>query len=88
MTREDFLNGVSFRVVGPTYKGDWTYKYQDEMVVRESRSSTDEIVLTFAHHCNVFKVGKVGFKGFAYVFNKKVNVNIRFEELFRFKEEA
>ena len=88
MTREQFLNGVSFRVKGPTYKGDWTHRYDGQAVLRESRSSIDERIITYDHHCNVFKVGRVGFKGFTYVFNKRVNVNLRFEDLVEFIQEA
>ena len=88
MTREDFLNGEVFTVGVRSYKGDWTYRLEGGSIVKESRSSIDERVLTYNHECNVTKIGKVGFKGFTYVFNKKVNVNIRFEELFRFREEA
>jgi hypothetical protein len=88
MTREQFLNGVSFRPAGPTYKGDWTYRYEEGSIVRESRSSKDERLLTYSHHNNVTKVGKVGVKGFTYIFNKKVNISLRFEELVEFREEA
>jgi hypothetical protein len=88
MTREQFLNGVSFKLKGLTYKGDWTYKYDGQAIIRESRSSVDERILTYDHHCNVFKVGKVGFKGFTYVFNKRVKVKVRFEDMIEFKEEA
>jgi hypothetical protein len=88
MTREQFLNGTSFRLVGRTYKGDWTYKYQEGSIVRESRSSVDERLLTYSHHNNVTKVGRVAVEGFTYIFNKKVNVRLRFDELVEFKEEA
>ena len=88
MTREQFLNGASFRPKGSTYKGDWTYRYEGQAIVRESRSSVDERVLAYSHHNNVSKVGKVGFKGFTYIFNKKVNINMRFEDLVLFEEEA
>jgi len=88
MTREQFLNGASFRLVGRTYKGDWTYRYEGESLVRESRSSVDERVLTYSHHNNVTKVGRVAVEGFTYIFNKKVKVKVRFEDMVEFKEEA
>lgn len=88
MTREQFLNGASFKVKGSTYKGDWTYRYEGEVILRESRSSVDERVLTYSHHCNVSSVGRVGFKGFAYIFNKLINSSYRFEDLVEFKEEV
>jgi hypothetical protein len=88
MTREQFLNGVSFRPIGRTYKGDWTYKYDGQAIIRESRSSIDERVLTYSHHNNVTKVGRVAVEGFTYIFNKKVKVKVRFEDMIEFKEEA
>lgn len=88
MTREQFLNGASFKVKGSTYKGDWTYKYDGQAIIRESRSSVDERVLTYSHHNNVTSVGRVGFKGFTYIFNKKINISYRFEDLVEFIQEA
>jgi len=89
MTREQFLNGASFRVAGPTYFGAETFRLEGEgCVVRESRSSENERVLTYSYHCNVYKIGRVGFKGFTYVFDKRINVNLRFEDLVEFVEEA
>jgi len=88
MTREQFLNGASFRLVGRTYKGAETYRVEGGSIVSESRSSENERVLTYSYHCNITSIGRVGFKGFTYIFNKKVNVNLRFEDLVEFKEEA
>ena len=61
MTREQFLNGTSFTVGAPTYKGAETFKYEnggDGMIIRESRSSKDQRVLFFSHECNIIKVGR------------------------------
>lgn len=85
MTRPEFLLGQSFKIKGTTYKGAETFRYEEGMIVRESRSSIDDTVQYFKHHINVDKVGKVGFKGFTFVFNKKVNVNLRFDDLEIFK---
>ena len=87
MTREQFLSGVSFKVKGPSYKGAETY-YYDECIMKESRSSLDERVITKGHHANVIKVGRVGFTAFSFVMNKKVTVKYKFEDLVEFKEEA
>ena len=87
MTREQFLSGVSFKVKGPSYKGAETY-YYDECIMKESRSSLDERVITKGHHANVIKVGRVGFTAFSFVMNKKVAVRYRFADLVEFKEEA
>jgi hypothetical protein len=85
MTRQEFLDGVSFKVEGfNTYKGASTYKY-DECIVEESRSSIDERVIITTHHCNVSKVGTKGFEGFTFVMNKMVKVKYRFEDLVVFE---
>ena len=86
MTKDQFTSGQSFKVKGTTYKGDSTYRYYDNCIVRESRSSIDERVLHFTYHCNIIKVGKVQFEGFTYVFDKKVKVKYRFEDLVIFEE--
>ena len=88
MTREQFLNGVSFRPIGRTYFGDWTYRYQEGSIVRESRSFDNERVLSYSYHNNISRVGRVAVEGFTYVFNKKVKVRLRFDQLVEFKEEA
>jgi hypothetical protein len=87
MTREQFLNGASFKVKGSTYKGAETY-YYDECIMKESRSSLDERVVYRGHHANVIKIGRVGFTGFAFVMNKKVVVKYRFDDLVEFVQEA
>jgi hypothetical protein len=87
MTRDQFLNGVSFKVKGPSYKGAETY-YYDGRIMKESRSSLDERVIYRDHHANVIKVGRVGFTAFSFVLEKKVVVKYRFEDLVEFIEEA
>ena len=87
MTKEQFEQGVSFKVVGLSYFGAETYRLEGGSVVRESRSSENERVLTYDYHCNVSSIGRVGFKGFTYVFNKRVNVNLKFEDLIEFIQE-
>ena len=87
MTREQFLNGTSFRVKGVTYKGAETY-YYDDCIMKQSRSSIDEEVVYKGHHANVLKIGRVGFTAFAFVMKKKVVVRYRFEDLVEFIEEA
>ena len=94
MTREQFLKGVSFKLKGLTYKGDWTYRYEkgfrvnEGSIVRESRSFENERVISYSYHNNISKVGRVAVEGFTYVFNKKVKVKVRFEDMIEFKEEA
>ncbi len=85
MTREQFLNGTSFTVGAPMYKGAETFKYDGNCIVRESRSSQTTAILFTGHECNIIKIGKVGFTGFSFVVNKKVNIKYRFEDLVEFK---
>ena len=87
MTKEQFISGVTFKVVGPTYKGAETYYYSD-CIMKQSRSSIDEEVLFERHHCNVLKIGRVGFTAFSFIMKKKVVVKYRFEDLVEFVEEA
>lgn len=86
MTAEQFLKGTSFTVGAPTYKGAETFKYENDMIIRESRSSKDEKVLFVSHECNIIKVGRTGFAGFSFVLNKRVNIKYRFEDLVVFEE--
>jgi len=86
MTQEQFLDGVSFKVSGKVdYKGASTFRYDGECIMRETRSSVDEKVLYDAYHLNVKKIGRVGFEGFVFVMEKRVNVKHKFEELVEFK---
>lgn len=87
MTKQEFLNGVSFRIKGfSNYKGASTYKY-DECIMEEMRSSNDnEKVIITKHHCNITKIGRTGFTSFAFVMSKKVVVKYKFEDLIKFEE--
>ena len=87
MTKEQFLSGVSFRVKGTTYRGDGTFKYE-ECILKETRSSIDEKVLYTAYHCNIIRLGRLGFEGFVFIMNKKVLVKHKFEDLVIYEEEA
>lgn len=86
MTAEQFLNGTSFTVGAPMYKGAETFKYDGSCIIRESRSSADQRVLFFSHECNIIKVGRTGFTGFSFVVGKRVNIKYRFEDLVMFEE--
>lgn len=90
MTREQFLSGVEFKVVGPTYKGANTFYYseKDNFITKQSRSSIDERVILNDYECNVTEVSKTGFTGYTYVMKKKVVVKYRFKDLVEFVEEA
>jgi hypothetical protein len=85
MTKEQFLNGTSFRVKGfNNYKGGPTYKY-DNCIVEENRSSIDERVIITNYHLNVSKIGSKGFEGFTFVMNKMVKIKYKFEDLVEFE---
>ena len=88
MTREQFLNGVSFSVGPLRYKGDSTnyYNAKDNYIGKQTRSSIDEKVVVDDYCCNVVKVGKVWFEGFVYVMRKKVKVKYKFSDLVEFKQ--
>lgn len=86
MTKEQFLSGVSFKVVSKSdYKGASTFRYDGECILRETRSSIDEKIMYNAYHLNIKKIGRLGFEGFTYVMNKKVNIKHKFEELVEFE---
>ena len=88
MTREQFLNGTPFTVGQFTYKGARTFFYDGTGITGQSRSSLDNRIVFIDYEANVSKVGRLGFKGFTYVMDKKVNLNYKFEDLVEFKEEA
>jgi hypothetical protein len=84
MTKEQFLNGVEFRVAGPTYKGDWTFKFDEGAITRQTRSFIDNKVMLEGYECNISKIGRIGFEGFAYVMGKRVNIKFKFKDLIIF----
>ena len=90
MTREQFLNGTTFRVGFLSYKGAETYSYnaKDNYMCKQVRSSIEEKIILDDYVCNVTKVGRLGFEGFVHVMRKKVVVKYKFEDLVEFKEEA
>jgi hypothetical protein len=90
MTREQFLNGTMFTIGVSTYKGTCTYSYNEDAgcMMRQSRSSINNIRILNDYECNVLKIGRVGFEGFTHVMKKKVVVKFKFEDLVEFIEEA
>ena len=90
MTKEQFLDGTMFTVGGLTYKGACTYSYNENAgcMMRQTRSSLDERIVMNEHECNVTKIGRVGFEGFAFVMKKKVVVKYRFSDLVLFEDQG
>jgi hypothetical protein len=84
MTKEQFMNGVPFKVASKVdYKGASTFKY-DECIMKQVRSGEDNSILLEDYHLNVKKIGRLGFEGFVFVMNKKVNIKYKFEDLIVF----
>lgn len=88
MTKEQFLNGTTFRIVGPTYRGAETFKFVpgDDYISKQLRSSIDEEIILEDYACNVSKVGRLGFTGYTHVMRKKVVVKYKFSDLVEFEE--
>ena len=82
MTKEQFLNGTSFKVISNVdYKGASTFRYDGECIMRETRSSIDDQVIYSTYHLNIKKIGRIGFEGFTYVMNKRVSIKHKFTDL-------
>lgn len=81
MTKEQFTSGTPFYINAKKYKGDSTYYFKDNLIVRQIRSSVDEGVILEDFECNVDKVGRLGFTGFTYVMGKKVTIKLYFVSL-------
>jgi hypothetical protein len=86
MTKEEFENGIPFRVKGiHNDKGSSTYYFHDGTISKQIRSNIDERTLTDDYHLNVNEVSNKWFSGFVYVMDKKVNVKYKFEDLVVFE---
>ena len=87
MTKQQFLSGVQFYVLGKSYNGASTYSYCESAgcIMRQSRSSIDERVVMDEYECNVPKITKTGFEGFTFVMKKKVVVRYKFSDLVQFE---
>jgi hypothetical protein len=88
MTKEQFLDGTSFKVISNLdYKGSSTFRYDGECLMKETRSSIDEHIIYDSYHLNIKKIGRVGFEGFTYVMDKRVNIKYKFTDLISFNPE-
>lgn len=81
MTKEQFLAGTPFYIGKKSYNGDSTFTYDGGCICKQSRSSIDEKVIIDDYHCNVSKIGRVGFEGFTFILGKRIQVKLRFEDL-------
>ena len=85
MTKQEFLNGTFFTIKTPkTSNGESTYKFDEGIITKQSRSSVDGRVVLDDYECNISKIGTKGFTGFCYVMGKRVNVKYKFEDLVKF----
>jgi hypothetical protein len=88
MTKEQFLAGTPFYIGKKSYNGDSTFTYDGGSICKQSRSSIDEKVIIDSYHCNVTKVGRTGFEGFAFILGKRVQVKLKFAALAPFSPET
>ena len=86
MTKQEFLSGMYFTIGAPTYKGAPTFKFDEGIIAKQTRSSIDCKVILDEYECNILKIGFKSFAGFTYVMGKRVNVKYRFEDLIPFEE--
>lgn len=85
MTKQEFLNGKCFTIKTPKISnGESTYKFEEGIITKQSRSSVDGRVVLDDYECNISKIGTKGFEGFTYIFNKRVNVKFKYEDLIIF----
>jgi hypothetical protein len=84
MTKQEFLNGTCFLLKASTYKGESTYKFDEGVITKQSRSSVDNRVVLDDYECNISKIGRVGFEGFTFIMGKRVNVKYKYEDLIIF----
>jgi hypothetical protein len=84
MTKEQFLAGTPFYIGKKSYNGDSTFTYDGGSICKQSRSSIDEKVIIDDYHCNVSKIGRVGFEGFTFILGKRIQVKLKFTDLVPF----
>ena len=84
MTKEQFLNGTSFRIkegVTNTYKVQKTNSAIEQFYIVEEIRLSDGTVITTHHHANISEMNDKGFKAYSYVLEKGVKVNLKFKDL-------
>jgi hypothetical protein len=81
MTKEQFISGTPFYIGKKSYNGDSTFTYDGGSICKQSRSSIDERVILDDYHCNVSKIGRVGFEGFTFILGKRIQVKLKFTDL-------
>ena len=85
MTKEQFLNGVSFKLPNQLLRGTSTYVFDGEKILQEFRRENGGLLFK-DHEANIDKIGKVKFTAYTFVMDKRVEVEFRFEDLEVFEE--
>ena len=81
MTKEQFLNGTSFYLPNEMLGDeDTTYKYQEEMILKETRNRKGDVILR-RYEANVENIKTKFAEAYTYILNKRVAVRLKFEDL-------
>lgn len=87
MTKQEFLNGQSFRVLQSERIGASSYKYtkrsnqEKGYIEQEIRSESKGTVIASDYHLTITKVTDKQFSGFAIVMDKIIDLQCNFEDL-------
>lgn len=81
MTKEQFLGGASFYLPDEILRDeDTTYKYQEEMILKETRNRKGDVILR-RYEANVENIKTKFAEAYTYILNKRVAVKLKFEDL-------
>lgn len=81
MTREQFLNGVSFYLPNELLRDEYTtYKYQEEMILKESRNRKGDVIFR-RYEANVENIKNKFAEAYTFILDKRVAVKLKFEDL-------
>ena len=85
MTREQFLNGVSFYLPNELLRDEYTtYKYKEEMILKESRNRKGDVILR-RYESNVENIKNKFAEAYTYILDKRVAVKLKFEDLVEYE---
>ena len=85
MTKEQFLNGVSFYLPNEMLRDEnTTYKYQEEIILKETRNEKGDVILR-RYEANAENIKTKFAEAYTYILDKRVAVKLRFEDLVEYK---
>lgn len=85
MTKEQFLNGTSFYLPNEILRDeDTTYKYQEEMILKETRNRKGDVILR-RYEANAENIKTKFAEAYTYVLDKRVAVKLKFEDLIEYE---